>query len=460
MSLINKMLQDLDQRHALGADAPPGQPPAGTHPVKGVPRQLGTRRQVGSELFWWVMSGLMLIALAWLGWVMWKLGPQSIITDSVPQAQLERAAQRGVDKIALAPLPPPAAVPDAAPSTPSAPLTAPGTDSTVSKAATPAPAPPPTSAPPVTASASLPPPRRTASSEPAPGATPHASNAGSTPTPTDALKLATEIATPIEARRPSARQTARPQTARKETPKPNAAMALADASPRTDAAPAMATVTPAPASAPAAPAPSPPPRIERQNATGPSAAQAQYEQAVTHINQGRVAEGMDELRAALANAPRLEAARQTLVALLLEQKRADDAQALLQEGLAINPAQNSFAMLLARLRVNAGDNAGALAVLQKYAPAAAGNAEYHAFIAAVLQRLNRHAEAVAEYQAALTLPARPSAQAAIWWLGLGISQEALSHKTEAREAFQRARASGTLNADLTAFVDQRLAQLQ
>jgi MSHA biogenesis protein MshN len=113
-------------------------------------------------------------------------------------------------------------------------------------------------------------------------------------------------------------------------------------------------------------------------------------------------------------------------------------------------------MALARLQVERGDTAAAVETLQRSAPAAAANADYLAFLAALLQRQERHAEAVQQYQAALAL----APASAVWNMGLGISLQALNRNTDAQEAFRRAKASNALNAELQAFVDDRLRQLQ
>ena len=73
-----------------------------------------------------------------------------------------------------------------------------------------------------------------------------------------------------------------------------------------------------------------------------------------------------------------------------------------------------------------------------------------------LQRQSRHQEAVEQYQAALRL----APGSGVWLMGLGISLQALNRTTESQEAFQRAKATNTLNPELQAFVDQRLRQLQ
>ena len=174
------------------------------------------------------------------------------------------------------------------------------------------------------------------------------------------------------------------------------------------------------------------------------------------MNQGRVSEGTEGLRTALTIEAAHEGARQTLVSLLMEQRRFDEAFSALQQGLELNPANSSFAMLTARIQVERKDLAGALVVLQKYAPAAGSNAEYHGFSAALHQRLGRHADAVEEYQTALRL----SPQTGAWWVGLGISQEASDRRKEALASFQRAQSVGNLSPELVAYVDQRLRQLR
>ncbi|MBI4989685.1 MAG: tetratricopeptide repeat protein [Rhodocyclales bacterium] len=185
-------------------------------------------------------------------------------------------------------------------------------------------------------------------------------------------------------------------------------------------------------------------------------AESEYRRALALLGQGRQQESLAGFGAALQADPTHVNARLSLVNLLLDQQRLADAQAMLEEGLGLAPGQPQLAMRLARIQIERGDLQGASGTLQKASAAAASNAEFHALHAAVLQRLTLHKDAVTEYQAALRL----APQAGVWWMGLGISLEADGRGAEAREAYQRARASGALSAELDRYVEQKLRQLQ
>jgi len=92
MSLINKVLRDLDGRNAGATERPPS--PA-VKPVDG--------KTHGHEWFWRTVAGLVLIALGWVGWVVYQIQPRPIATELAQQAA-ERAAKRAAPTLAQAPL--------------------------------------------------------------------------------------------------------------------------------------------------------------------------------------------------------------------------------------------------------------------------------------------------------------------------------------------------------------------
>ena len=122
MSLINRMLQDLDRRQALDT--------ASAGVVRASPVKSATR-----EWFWRVLVVLLTAALAWMGWVAVQLLPRKPLATDLAYLAASEARSRPPEKPAA---PPPAAqAPAPAPAAPAAPA-----ESTpVVSAAVPAPAP-------------------------------------------------------------------------------------------------------------------------------------------------------------------------------------------------------------------------------------------------------------------------------------------------------------------------------
>ena len=196
------------------------------------------------------------------------------------------------------------------------------------------------------------------------------------------------------------------------------------------------------------------PTIARSDSAGSprSRAESEYRRAIEAVNQGRVAEAVDGLTRSLHDDALHAGARQLLVKLLLEARRVDEALPVLHDGLQGQPAQLGWAMTLARLQVDRGDLAGAWQTLEFSLPAAGHSADYLGFAAHVQQRLGRHREAIAQYQAATRLAPGDGR----WWLGLGLAMESEGQVSESRDAFLRARQCGNLGGALSALVEQKL----
>lgn len=196
----------------------------------------------------------------------------------------------------------------------------------------------------------------------------------------------------------------------------------------------------------------PAPAAGRQQTVG-QRAENFYRQALASLDEGRVSAAYTAFDQALALNPRHDAARQSLVSLLIEDGRGDEAMQQLQQGLAADPGQTALAMLLARMQIERGTSG--VETLLRTLPAATGNADYHAFLAGALQRDGRHKEAVDQYAAAL----RVTPEQGVWLMGMGISLQADKRDRDAAEAFRRAKASGMLTPALDAFVERKLLQL-
>lgn len=182
------------------------------------------------------------------------------------------------------------------------------------------------------------------------------------------------------------------------------------------------------------------------------AAEAEYRKAMAAFRQGRSSEALAGLQDALRMNGRHASARQALLSLLMDQRRWPEAQNLAADGLALDAAQPGWAMILARLQVEHGQLADAQETMARHAIYGERSADYQAFHALLLQRLQRPREAVERYRTAAEL--RPGEGR--WWFGLGLALEADQRPQEARAAFQRAGETGNLPPELVAAVVQRL----
>jgi MSHA biogenesis protein MshN len=208
----------------------------------------------------------------------------------------------------------------------------------------------------------------------------------------------------------------------------------------------------------AAPARATEPEIRKQmrDPTPRDLSENEYRRAVGLLNQGRLAEAEAGFQSALNHFPENHQARQGLIGLLVQGRKLEEAERVLEEGVRLSPAQTGFSMTLARLQADRGDSARAITTLQQGLEHAQGSAEYAAFFAALLQRQGRHEEAIQYFQAALRV--RPGT--GVWWLGLGISLQAANQPAAAQNAYQQARAAGNLHPELAALAEQRLKQIQ
>lgn len=270
---------------------------------------------------------------------------------------------------------------------------------------------------------------------------------------------------------PQAREGARPGTKPSGAASPPAASREGAQPPRSlplpaaalptgeDAAPGGGSSPPAPASEKTGgePTPQAPPSIDKKirPPTPEEQAENEFRRGLAALQRHRDGEAMDAFRSALERNPRHETARQSLVALLLAGNRLAEAESALAEGLALNPRQIGFATALARIQVERGATAAALDTLAAAAPYGGASAEFEAFFAALLHRAGRHREAAERYARALQI----APGTGVWLLGMGLALQADGRPAEARAAFEQARASRQLSAELATFVEQRLGQL-
>ncbi len=181
-------------------------------------------------------------------------------------------------------------------------------------------------------------------------------------------------------------------------------------------------------------------------------AEAEYAKGAAARQQGQADAARAAFEAALQIDPAYHGARQALVGTLLDARLSAEAIRVLQDGLQLAPAQQGFAMTLARLQLDNGELDTAAQTLVRSLDYPDVSPDYIAFYASLLQRQQKHADAVTQFQRALGR----RRNVGVWLLGLGVSLEALGRGAEAQEAYRLAKTSGNLSADLQAFADQKL----
>lgn len=259
-------------------------------------------------------------------------------------------------------------------------------------------------------------------------------------------------------------------------PAPPAATPLADTPP---------PVQPPPRTKPAAPAPKPPPpaaktipkspapavagtpadvpvsappavdgQIDKRNkgSAAQELAESGYLKAMQAVKNGDHDMAQALFRHALQLDPSHAKARQGYLSVLVSARRLDEARQVAEDGLALNPMQSNWAVILARLQFEQGDLPTAVATLERFAGHALHDADYQGLFAYLLQKQARPAEAAARFRTALQV--RPNEGR--WWFGLGLALEQTNQPAEAREAYGKARETGNLPADMATLVEQKL----
>ena len=180
-----------------------------------------------------------------------------------------------------------------------------------------------------------------------------------------------------------------------------------------------------------------------------------YQEGAELCRKGNVAAGLAKLSEVLALEPGHVGGRRLLATELMKEGDTRQAASILDAGLEKSPQIWQWAQLRAQLAVNAGDPETAFRVLTISPPPLAEQPEYHALLAAVQQRTGRHAEAVSTYHSVLG----QHPERGVWWMGLGISLQALERTREAGFAFSRALDDSSLTPQLRSFIQNRLTSL-
>lgn len=188
--------------------------------------------------------------------------------------------------------------------------------------------------------------------------------------------------------------------------------------------------------------------------TSEEKSQDAYLKALSMYNRGRIQESRVLLKDALKyDAYNLDA-NKLLASLYLREGKADVAIALIKKGLANYSGNQELLRLYLQAQVQREDYAGAIALMEQHLRL--NTPEDIAYLAGLYQKNDGHLSAVKLYSQALQLkPAR-----SVWWMGQGISFEALSKQDEALKSYQQSIVSGQLSTQLAGYVKTRINAIE
>ena len=148
-------------------------------------------------------------------------------------------------------------------------------------------------------------------------------------------------------------------------------------------------------------------------------------------------------------------ARELLIGLMLRGERYATALQQLDQGLSRDPGHIKFVLIKARLLAQSGETAKAIQILESAPSSQTGRPERLQMLGALYQQQSRYQAAEKTYRTLLDLT--PSAGPA--WVGLAISLDGMGDPA-AREAYARALRLGGLPATADAYARQRVGQLE
>ncbi len=194
--------------------------------------------------------------------------------------------------------------------------------------------------------------------------------------------------------------------------------------------------------------------VSRRQLTTAQLAKQKMKQAEQALSANNIAKAEKLFEEILMLQPDNKAARKQLAALWFGRKAYQEALNVLAQGIALDPQYSEFRLMQARIYLTQGYSEQAYQVLQGLP--FTHNVEYLATQASVAQQLTKYPQAISAYQQLIKL--QPNE--ARWWLGLAVVYDLTNDYSLALPAYQSALAQGNLSASSVDFVQQRMQELR
>jgi MSHA biogenesis protein MshN len=195
--------------------------------------------------------------------------------------------------------------------------------------------------------------------------------------------------------------------------------------------------------------------IKEVKLTSEQLAQKQMILANDAQQQGLHSDALTYYKAALSYNPALHQARRQAAALYYGQNKLSESAQLLKQGQLLFPDEYEYSLLLARVLQAAGQNKQALNSLNLIPDTSAlAVKKWHQQSDLAQKEQNFPVAEQSFRQLAKNEPSQGR-----WWMGLGYALDAQKNYTEAKNAYNQALAQGNLSSQAQAYVDNRLVQL-
>ncbi len=183
--------------------------------------------------------------------------------------------------------------------------------------------------------------------------------------------------------------------------------------------------------------------------------QLDYEDALNDLKQNKMDSAIQKMQAILDANPEHLVTRSDLMTLYFERRDYNNLQLLLNDALQMNPQYPPFIMMQARLFMLQKENDQALLIMGTISPDIKQYPDFYAILGTLEQQAGNYQVAAQTYLELIRI--EPSEGR--WWLGYGLALEALGKRNIALQAYEKAIATGSLPIDLIAFVRGRVDAL-